>query len=407
MTDETRVRTLLAEYAGTVPVHDFAGNAWDRGRARRRNRRLGGVVAVAAATAVVVLAYSGLDGRLFSEPIPPASPSPSPSPSLSPSPSETKTTEAPKGPPVFKWAQGLPRGEDARAAFGVGGVLYAGDQRLRMPGVPRWHNGVYASTPNGWMISWSDCENQARNCSFNGLMATDGSITTLPYPASGARETFAISPDYSRVMFDRWILDANTGEVLADLPNNVGYINAWTPNGIVYFDERGGANQQRWWQPGSRPIRMKGGADYRSDGLGIGFGGGCSTVQRLLAGGEVAVVMDYCEDDPLADLSPSGTRAVTDSGLIINVPGGRELGSLDVPDNFSTDYYPESMLWEDANNILYVIPDYKATFRSPMLIVRCSATSGECERASATLSDYASFIHLLPLDPEAPRDGTT
>ena len=117
--------------------------------------------------------------------------------------------------------------------------------------------------------------------------------------------------------------------------------------------------------------------------------------------------MTRCGGDYVSSLSPSGTRAVTESGVIVDVPSGREVGALNVPDNFASDFYPTSMLWEDADNILYVVEDYNATSRIPMLIVRCNVTSGQCERASDTLSDNTSFLHLVPIDPAAPRDGTT
>lgn len=371
-----------------------------------RSRSIALLAVAACVAAALVVGVSIISGRVQSAP-PADQITPTPSPSSSPSPSPSQTKEAaPKGPPVFKWAQGLPRGDDARAVFDVGGVLYVGDQTYSIPAVPKYASAVYAATPEGWLVSWHKCASGPLcGLSVHGLLSPDGSVTEFPYPRTGA-ETYAVSPDGESVIFDRWILDTYTGEVIADLPKNMGYINAWTPQGVVYFDG-GPANRQWWWQPGREPIQIQEAPDYRSDGLGIDSTRGCSTVQRLREGGIGQVLMTRCGGDYLSDLSPSGTRAVTESGLIVDVPSGREVGSLNVPDNFASEFYPTSMLWENATNILYVVEDYQATFRVPMVIVRCNVTSGECQRASDTLSDYTSQLHLVPLDPAAPRDGTT
>ena len=293
--------SLSADFESALVDSAFAS-----GRQRDRRRSIILLAVAACVAASVVVGVTVFSGRVQSAP--PAdqdTPRPSASPSASPTPSGTKEAE-PKGPPVFQWAEELPRGDDARAVFDANGMLYAGDQQFPMPGVPRWQNAVYASTPNGWLISWSACSTGSRNCSYQGVMASDGTTTTLPYPATGARETFALSPDNSQVMFDRWILDARTGEVVADLPKNVGYVNAWTPEGIVYFDD-GAGHRQWWWRPGSQPVQVQEPANYRSDGLGIESTRDCSTIQRLLEEGAAQVVMRYCGESPVADLSPSGT----------------------------------------------------------------------------------------------------
>lgn len=86
MTTETQVSTLLKEYARTAPDSDFTVDAWTRGRTRRRNQRLTGVVAVVAATAVVVVAYAGIDASLRTDSVPAVNPTPTPSSTAEPKP---------------------------------------------------------------------------------------------------------------------------------------------------------------------------------------------------------------------------------------------------------------------------------------------------------------------------------
>jgi hypothetical protein len=79
MSDDTRIRALLDNYAGAAPTPDRRTDLWERGRTRRQRGRYAGVGAVVVATALAVLAYGALGTEIRSRPMPagPVGPTPS------------------------------------------------------------------------------------------------------------------------------------------------------------------------------------------------------------------------------------------------------------------------------------------------------------------------------------------
>jgi hypothetical protein len=381
---ETSLRERLA-----TATRDLSEPAdWDSlvSRSGRRRRRktawtVGGIGLAAALSVVVALSLEAGGDRRDSAPIGvPA----------------TSGTNDPDGVARFaspyEWAQSLPRGANARAAWehddelhlGPGHVLGFSDVRV----------GLIARTEDGFLVNMGPPKGV-----FGGrlvVISPTGQIRYVPsYDGHEALEN-AVSPDGSEIAYRTGVIDVATGNLVSSYPSNARELIAWTPAGIVYF----GPERSTWlWTPGEVPEPIQLDGDVLSSGYGRTYPSeGCTSIFRVAdppSGPAAETVYTTCDERPFV-IATDGSLAIAKNADVISLPDGAVIGNLPLPrDSGWNDVTP--MLWEDNDNIVFSVGDGLPAFNS--MLVRCTLTTETCERASESLPQPSGEFDAVPLTP--------
>jgi len=307
---------------------------------------------------------------------------------------------------LFAWGEQLPRGDDARVAYVVGGnTLVAGAHRVDLgPGVQA---ELRAPLPGGWLAQLGGTDELGNWIDVrHGFLAVDGSFRPFSFEAPrgtmlGRVRGEAASPDGSQVAYDGTIVDVASGQAVATLPGKPLVVTAWTDHGVEYAERP--ALTPEAWQPGDAAPRSYPGADaWEGPDLLVDYGSRCSTRLRLDEAGEPHQVDRSCgEGFPL--VSGSGLQ-VTASGQVL-AASGETLADLDLPVDPPTDGLDPpccSLTWEDDDTLLVSL-HLRRQPEIAHLFVRCRLDDGAdnglaCERASDVFTG-ASWPFTQPLPP--------
>jgi hypothetical protein len=292
--------------------------------------------------------------------------------------------QAADGPGSFAWAESLPRGDDARAAYVVGHTMYVGNNRVDLG------DGNYAEpkapVDGGWFATYGQIDEVGNWVDVKrGVLAPGGSFRPFAYQPQGhLKPGHAVSPDGSQVVYDATVVDVETGEVVAELPDKARFVESWTSQGIAYQDH----DSTTWlWTATSNP-RLMGDWTFLSPEFAVLYGPGCTSVGRLESTGDITEVGILCNG--VSSISPTGAFAVSASGQVERVQNGQVLLNLDVPPPMDglaplAGSYCCAYHWEDDDTLLVVVGNVAVEDVS-WLFVRCQVETAACERASDVLS---------------------
>jgi hypothetical protein len=370
LSEHTRDLSVDAEFVNATIDHSVASLRKTRGRQFAL-----GTVTVAALVALVASQAPSLVDNRSTPPV---------------SPDEPRIVDS------YAWAESLPRGADAEVAYVQGRTLVTGsnavDLRLRADG-----QRVLAPLRGGWLASFEPPE--TADAKVYGYLAPNGEFTQYAYqPGKGLDTGFAGSPDGTEAAYAGAIVDAyspgtsgehgSVGHKIADLPENAVWLVEWTAAGVVYLD----TDHAYWlWSPGDQAVRLPfdkvlpGGYGYTRDG-------DCVAVAPVRTPSTLAPsAYNLCgRGDPLT-VSP-GRRALMSDGEFVNLEAGVDF--LTLPD--SVDPTRLQLHWESDDNLILVIPDDAVGQPNSSVLVRCTVSSGLCERASDPLSPMQRLA-ALPL----------
>ncbi|WP_162599691.1 hypothetical protein [Nocardioides solisilvae] len=306
------------------------------------------------------------------------------------------------------WARSLPPGPEPRLPAWTGEGLRDGDRVVPVPasversmppvrvGAERWV--VLTRAPFGTVAP--------------AILDAGGGLDPLPRARGTLRSGIRVpevhvSPDGARVAYGVLAVDLATGAT-TELPHVPRELLGWTDEGLVYEGDpfRRGAGTTWLLRPDGSTVRLDGpDDDVRALGRGAagfalswayGDDGACVTVHRL-AGAAWEEEDGSCPGTHLGevlDLSPDGRWLLTD-GLprVWDAQEGR-WASLDVPgEAFADTGWRAEVGWEDAFSFLLPVLDRRPetggyasgedaeTVTATVQVVRCTVTTGACERA--------------------------
>lgn len=353
--------------------------------------------------------------------------------------SQTLTPHARGGGEALQWASRLPQGEHAKLPHFASGELHDGRTTVAVP------DDVNTSVParrvdGGWVVVTGEIYPDLTPA----VLAPDGTLSPLPTYRPGSEDarqtvtgTVLASPDGDFVAYGDQVLEIATGEVTeiphdpADAPdtdpeyaNTLG-LTGWSEEGLVYTGapQREGFGTEWLWEPGREPVRLSGpdeGAPRSMGGSATGWSLGirytdqetdtCTTMHRLEAGSWSQVGDEQCMGQYLGealDVSPDGRWLLTDDlPRVWNLRDGEWAAIEELPGDLirdSGEYWMGDIGWEDREHVLFNATEWPDTFgadgpvRLRSIVVRCSVTSGECERAGEE--------HTLTLDPMSMGPG--
>lgn len=374
MTIDSQIRDRLrAAVDDTTAPPAFAVSVLQRGRARRRRRyAAAGIAAVVAATAGAVLL-----------------------PQAAPVAREGKAASTGRDEAALAWARSLPAGPAAKLPyFGEGGVR-DGDTVVPIPDdVNRWY--VPRAVDGGWVVVLG-----TRNGGIDpAVLSADGNLRPLPaYNDDHYGTSVVVSPDGSQVAYGDLVVDVASGEATR-LPDDATRPVAWSQEGLV-FQSDGVKGSPRLLLPNGTSVTMSmpAGASFDDSGpadLLVGYvheaADTCTTTWSMVDRMWVerpAHCMGRALGE-LVDASPDGRWLLTDdlpevwdlqAGVFatIDVPSAVAeqgswlgLGGWESDDTFVMPFFDQ---WVHDE----LVPE--GGFEQRMQIVRCTMSTGECERA--------------------------
>ncbi len=386
MTTPAELDTLLENGLATA-VRDVNGDPRltqelvDGAVTRLRRRRRFGIAAVGAVTSLAVLA-TGLVGwqlRDGSRAAAPATQVPRVAPTYTVKPAYAELYG------TYAWAEALPRGEDAPAAFVSGQHLVVDGHAIDLG--DHVSAQLDAPLPGGWLAElWHIDQVGNQTDVAYGLLSRTGAFRAFSFkhePGSGHNASgWASSPDGSRVTYGGSIVNVSTGQWVRHLPRSARVVQAWTADGIAFRDSRG---QNMIWAPGSAPRASDWG--YASPVQAIQYRRDCATA-GLLEDGSVHPLGTVCGDG-IAAFSNNGF-AVTSSGQVIDLDTGSRLGSIPVPPPVDGIFGDQigPLFWTDDDLLVFGVSSLAVRGRGS-LQVSCDVRIEHltCARASEILGD--------------------
>lgn len=370
MTDlETMLRTKLRTAVEPSPEPISVEAVTNRVRTRRRRLTTMAAVggALAAAIPSVIIATGADDARDIHD-----TPAIRPTDVGIPAPAEVGS---------------LPLGEPPSTPWSFGQTLHVGAQKIPVPGTGG--PDVIGVVEGGWFLLVE--REQFHPYAFRteyGILHADGGFTPLPNLQRTGRphvQEAAVSPDGDQVA-GQAVVDANTGAIVARLPEQASYLIGWGRSGIVYDEayEADGSAKSILWTPGSDPIPLaREVTDVVSGSSHVVTGklGGCREVADLHSDGSLTTLWRGCHGLSPVLLSPDGTHVLTSNLSVVDIQTGEatRLFGADEPDHAAPDRAPSwQVVWEDSAHLLLTVD---ATW-----LVRCSALSLRCERAAGPLN---------------------
>lgn len=381
--------------------------ALSRGR-RRRRRRIGLVAAGTCGAVVLGLAAAPTVASLGDRSAAPAS-------------GDRADTR------VLEWARELPKGGPAGLPYYASGQLRDGSTTVDVPAE------VNRSVParrvdGGWVVVINDPHPDLTPA----VLSRDGELSPLPThrPQStdemqAASATVVTAPDGDQVAYGDQVVELSTGNVF-ELPHdpadaadtdseysNTLQLVGWSDEGLVYTGspQVDGLGTEWLWRPGQEeavrlseptmdaPQSLAGSSTGWS--LGIRYTDDekdtCTTTRRLTAEGWSEQGAEQCMGQYLGealDVSPDGRWLLTDDlPRVWNLRDGEWATIDDLPAAMIRDAgeaWMSDIGWEDDEHVLFTASTRPAStdtgtdgdpIRFRGIVVRCSVTSGQCERA--------------------------
>lgn len=307
---------------------------------------------------------------------------------------------------AMKWARSLPMGPAAQLPYFGEGGLHDGDQVVPLPDTVAPWMAAPQAVSGGWLVALDNEKELAP-----AVLGADGSLRplpTYPFPENSNDSRMVVSPDGSRVAYGDRVVDLAT-LATTEIPHDPadepiadpGYAQAirligFTDEGLVYEGSPTTQGLGTAWL-----LRDDGSTDkigvpegsHISDGspadIAISFDYStepdvCVTTYRLVAN-EWVEQPTQClgHDIELRDISPDGHRLLTeDLSSVWDLHDGG-FTAVDVPSRL-----PGNVGWESTDTFLIPVVDRRLveyTIGEPvdqeLQIVRCTVSTGECERA--------------------------
>jgi hypothetical protein len=228
------------------------------------------------------------------------------------------------------------------------------------------------------------------------------SLRVTPDPYGGGVQVEALSPDGRLVAEGGALVDVDSRTVVGRVPENAVYASAWTEAGLLYNRWPTAINRVKnpsyWlWNPGSAPIRLA--ADLRwevtTSARTLLITNGCTQLVQLQADGSLTPVHPTCIEHRPLSLSPGGTYLLTRDFNVITTEDGSAEPFAGIPEEVVQRGW---VWWEDDDHFI-VSAEGTDTTRGRMgdpggprhaILVRCSISTHDCERASNKFTLAAS-----------------
>lgn len=329
MTDliEGRLRRALHESESTLlPAPDLAAVTAARGRIVVRRRRAGALAGSVAAV-VVIAAGAGLLSRHHDRA------------DLDPARPTTTATTTSESVAPGAWARSLPQGAAPDRAYLAGTILHRADgSAIDLADRGYDDAGMVGETVTG-VVVLGEKERPEFHSSYL-LVTPSGDVQVLGDGSyAGAREA-VVSPDGRYLARDTAVVDLTDMSVVAQIPADAEILIDWTADGIRYWT----GDRRLLWRPGSAPKRAPAADRVRGE-LTRSPDGRWVVTRRL----------------QLRDLR-TGERTWL-AGARRSSPAPWAGGGL-------------AAAWDDDNHVLLTIGSF---------VVRCTASSGQCERVTDLL----------------------
>jgi hypothetical protein len=312
------------------------------------------------------------------------------------SPGPTRHSDSARVDDGYAWAQSLPRGADADVAYVDRGTLVIGSKKVDL-GKQESDYHLLGSLPGGWLAEkWVPGAQPNAYAVIYGFLSTDGEYS--PYASVGRRIDVAgaaVSGDGRTVAYEgvvvRTGLQPNgkidpsaAGSVVAHLPDDAVEIVGWA-GGFVYRD----AQDRFWaWSPGDMSVEQRWDAAV-PDGFGYTRDGECVTVSPASLPASASVSFRLCGLGVPLTVSPDN-YALMSSRQFVNLEAGVDF--LTLPD--SVDPSRLQQRWESGDSVILAVPDDTVGKPHSVVLVRCTVSSGLCERASNRLTSIPMLASL-------------
>lgn len=390
-TFETLLRDRLrAEEPIVRPDPYLASSVIDTGSETLRRRHVRRTASTGALVAVLV-AGAGV-AALWSKNADSAAPSGPPSTGL-------PTTREPRI-PVAAWAEQLPLGAGPTVPYIVGTTLFRPDgESIDLTVAAGSGDGlrvadaaIVGQTVAGLVLLVEDVGPGVALASRYVLVETDGDVVDMPVSTrtAGAAQEAVVSPDGRYFTNGGPVIDKQSGEVVAEMPEAAEYLHAWTPAGVLYSDHD---SRFHLWDLGEAPVPVRSGnPGYFENGTDVGFRthDGCTQVVRLVADGDVDPINEICLP-PLMTLSPTGSYGLTQDLRVVDTLTGVASRIEDQP--LGEMYAHADKFWEDDHTVLMSV---EGMSDGSGMLVRCDVRERSCERATDVLPAGANAWIRLP-----------
>lgn len=377
---EEYLRTQMRQQVDTIVVEDtftslLLDGARGGGRRRRARRRFGwALVAVSSAAAVTVSLILALGGQ------------------TSPRPSDGIAANGSNGPSsAMAWAMRLPAGAPSALAYISGGFLHAGEQTIPVPG-REWE--VIGRTVGGWLIFVGHLdEHGLPTRSSYGVLTPTGEYQQLPGDGyRGSAQVQALSPSGRLFATGGTVLDVASSGVIARVPKAAQYANLWGTQGLIYLDR---GNRPFQWIPGHRPVPLESdivSVATHSAAAVTAASGGCASLVQIAPNGSFHQLYRGCGTRTPLSVSPDGHLAVTSRLHLVDAATGAITDPLNLPATVAAGWNRD-VWWEGNNTVLFPLfgqalsRDDQGQIDGPRsaVLVRCTVTTGTCQRAGTRL----------------------
>jgi hypothetical protein len=200
------------------------------------------------------------------------------------------------------------------------------------------------------------------------VVRAGGEVEDLPASTvtAGRAEEALVSPDGTQFASGAGILDLTDLSPVAQLPDEVKILVAWTPVGIVYFVDGG---HYVLWPVGGAPIALRSNPGVFATGSAVAVDQ-CGTITRLEADGTLSPVSPHCLLGSWS-VSPTGTWVLGADWHLVEVATGRDRNLTD-RDVVNADRAAK-VWWNGDDSVLFPAGDW---------LVRCRTGTATCERVA-------------------------
>ena len=385
---EQLLRSGMDEATTSVRADDeFLAHLIEHGRTARKRRRRATWIGVAVAIFAVIAGAA-----------------------LAPlSRSEDHGADAPKPHPTasqypLDWAKSLPVGPPTELSYIAQGTLHSGDLEIPFPGWNRAGPGgfpaidlqLYGKTRDGWLVGVEHYDHTGMPVKVSyGVLSATGSFERLPAdPYDGEVQVEALSPDGRLFAQGGALIDVDSRTIVGRVPGNADYATEWTDAGLLYngwptANNRVPSPSYRLWNPGSAPIELDANLRWEVTASARTWltTNGCTHLVQLHADGSLTRVLPTCIEGRPLSLSPSGTYVLTRDFNVISTEAGSAEPFAGLPEEIVRRGW---VWWEDDDHFIVSAEGTDST-RGAMgdpggprhaILVRCSVSTHECERAS-------------------------